>query len=231
MDQARAARDVARIFVAENSSMQCELMSKALGGERGVQVVGMASDSRLVARLLTESEPDVALVSSDLQDGPGTGLKVLAEVQAKRLRTQCIMLLDRSDRKVVVDAFRKGARGVFFRAQSFELLRKCIRIILQGQIWLNTREMNYILEALVSPGSLQLVDGQGKTVLTQREAEVAHLVAEGLSNREIAIRLQLSEHTVKNYIFRIFDKTGVSNRVALVLYAFSQQEVAQPPSP
>jgi DNA-binding NarL/FixJ family response regulator len=86
--------------------------------------------------------------------------------------------------------------------------------------------MNYILDALVSPGSLQLVDSQGKSVLTQREAEVAHLVAEGLSNREIAERLRLSEHTVKNYIFRIFDKTGVSNRVALVLYAFSQQEVA-----
>lgn len=231
MDQAPEAREAARILVAESSSMQCELLGKALGGESGLYVAGMASDSHQALRLLTETAPDVAVLSADLQDGPRTGVKVLAEAQAKRLRTQCIMLLDRSDRKLVVEVFRKGARGVFFRAQSFELLRKCIRIVLQGQIWLNTREMNYILEALVSPGSLQLVDGHGKGLLTQREAEVAHLVAEGLSNREIAMRLQLSEHTIKNYIFRIFDKTGVSNRVALVLYAFSRQELAQPAAP
>jgi DNA-binding NarL/FixJ family response regulator len=85
--------------------------------------------------------------------------------------------------------------------------------------------MNYILEALASPQSLHLIDGQGKRVLTQRESEVAHLVTEGLTNREIALELQLSEHTVKNNIFRIFDKTGVSNRVALLLYAFSRRDV------
>jgi DNA-binding NarL/FixJ family response regulator len=124
-----------------------------------------------------------------------------------------------------VDAFRNGARGVFFRAQPFEMFRKCIRIILQGQVWVNTQEMNYILEALASPQSLHLIDGQGKRVLTQRESEVAHLVTEGLTNREIALELQLSEHTVKNNIFRIFDKTGVSNRVALLLYAFSRRDV------
>lgn len=227
MDQARVTRETGSILVAESSSMQCELLARALRVERGFHVDGMASESRQILRLIRELEPDVAVVSSDLQDGPGAGIRILGEVQAGRLHTQCVMLLDRSDRKLVVDAFRRGARGVFFRAQPFELLRKCIRIVLQGQIWLNTRELNYILDALAGPGLLQLADGQGKTLLTQREAEVAHLVAEGLTNREIAEKLQLSEHTVKNYIFRIFDKTGVSNRVALVLYAFSRQELAQ----
>jgi DNA-binding NarL/FixJ family response regulator len=87
--------------------------------------------------------------------------------------------------------------------------------------------LNYVLEALAGAGALHLFDANGKSMLTQREAEVVRLVAEGLTNREIAGKLQLSEHTVKNYIFRIFDKTGVSSRVGLVLYAFSQQKIAQ----
>jgi DNA-binding NarL/FixJ family response regulator len=87
--------------------------------------------------------------------------------------------------------------------------------------------MNYILEAFARVGPVHLFDRDRKSVLTHREEEVARLVAEGLTNREIAGKLHLSEHTVKNYIFSIFEKTGVSNRVVLVLYAFSQQEAVQ----
>jgi DNA-binding NarL/FixJ family response regulator len=87
--------------------------------------------------------------------------------------------------------------------------------------------MNYILEAFARVGQVDLFDGDRKSALTHREQEVARLVADGLTNREIAGKLHLSEHTVKNYIFSIFEKTGVSNRVGLVLYAFSRQEAAQ----
>jgi len=222
---AQHVQEVRRILVAERSSMQCELLAKALRAEREFEIVGTASDSREILRLLEQFEPGIAIVSADLQDGPGAGMEVLAEVHARHWLTRSVVLLDRSDRKLVVDAFRNGARGVFFRAQPYEMFRKCIRTILQGQVWVNTEEMNYILEALASPQSLHLVDGHGKSLLTRRESEVAHLVTEGLTNREIAKKLLLSEHTVKNYIFRIFDKTGVSSRVALVLYAMSRQDV------
>ncbi len=86
---------------------------------------------------------------------------------------------------------------------------------------------SYILEAFTRVGQLQLFDRDQKSVLTHREEEVARLVAEGFTNREIAGKLHLSEHTVKSYIFSIFEKTGVSNRVGLVLYAFSRQEAVQ----
>jgi DNA-binding NarL/FixJ family response regulator len=215
-----------RIIVAERSSMQCELLARALRAAREFQIVGTASNYSDALRLLHQYEPGVAVVSADLHDGPGIGLEVIAQVRAKNWRTRTVVLLDRSDRQLVVDAFRKGARGVFFREQPYEMLPKCIRTVLQGQVWVNTTEMNYLLEALTSPQSLRLVDGHGKSVLTHRESEVTQLVTEGLSNREIAVQLDLSEHTVKNYLFRIFDKTGVSSRVALVLYAMSRQDQA-----
>lgn len=216
---------VEHILVAERSSMQCELLARALRAEREFEIVGTASDSKEILRLLGQFEPEIVIVSADLQDGLGAGMEVISQVHARHWRTRSVVLLDRSDRKLVVDAFRNGARGVFFRAQPYEMFHKCLRTILQGQVWVNTKEMDYILEALASPQSLHLVDGHGKSLLTRRESEVAQLVTEGLTNREIAIRLQLSEHTVKNYLFRIFDKTGVSSRVALVLYAMSRQDI------
>jgi len=206
--------------------MQCDLLARALGADDDFEIVGTASDSKEALRLAHQSEPGIAIVSADLEDGPGTGLVVIASLRAQSWRTQCVALLDQSDRKLVVDAFRSGARGIFFRAQPYEMFHKCLRTIREGQVWVNTQELNYLLEALSSPQSLSLVDSNGKAVLTPRESEVARLVAEGLSNREIAVRLELSEHTVKNYLFRIFDKTGVSSRVALVLYAMSHQEQA-----
>jgi DNA-binding NarL/FixJ family response regulator len=223
---AQHASGTERIIVAERSIMQCELLARALRAEHEFEIVGTASNSKDTLRLFHEFEPGVAIVSADLQDGPGIGLEVVAQVYAKNFRTRTVVLLDRSDRQLVVAAFRNGARGVFFREQPYEMLPKCLRTVLQGQVWVNTTEMNYLLEALTSPQSLHLVDGNGKSVLTPRESEVAQLVTEGLSNREIAAKLDLSEHTIKNYLFRIFDKTGVSSRVALVLYAMSRQDQA-----
>ena len=214
--------DLQRILVAERSSMQCELLARALCADGEFEIVGTTSDSKEALGLLNKFEPGVAVISADLQDGLCAGLDVVAQVRRKNWRTRGVVLLDRSDRQMVLEAFRNGARGVFFRTQAYEMLPKCIRTVVQGQVWMNTKEMNYLLEALNSPQSLHLVDDNGKFLLTARESEVSQLVAEGLTNREIAAKLGLSEHTIKNYIFRIFDKTGVSSRVDLVLYAMSQ---------
>src|SRR5262245_1545111 len=214
--------DLQRILVAERSSMQCELLARALRADGEFEIVGTSSDSREALGLIRKFEPGVAVISADLQDGSSIGLDVIAQVRRKNWRTRSVVLLDRSDRQLVVEAFRNGARGVFFRTQPYEMLAKCIRTVVQGQAWMNTKEMNYLLDALNSPQSLHLMDDNGKFLLTARESEVSQLVTEGLTNREIAAKLGLSEHTIKNYIFRVFDKTGVSSRVALVLYAMSQ---------
>jgi len=131
------------------------------------------------------------------------------------------MLLDTSERSQVVEAFRAGARGVFARSESLKSLAKCISCVSQGQIWANTKELRFLLEALGEALPLRVIDARGTELLSRREQEVVRCVAEGLSNREIAQRLGLTEHTVKNYLFRILDKLGVSKRVEVVLYAYS----------
>jgi DNA-binding CsgD family transcriptional regulator len=132
----------------------------------------------------------------------------------------------------VVEAVRAGARGVFSRSD-FEsaALCKCVRRVYEGQIWLSTRELDHLLAALAQTPRLQVVDSSGSNLLSNREEDVMRLVAEGLGNREIARQLNLSEHTVKNYLFHIFDKLGISNRVELVLYAMTNAKKMALPLP
>jgi DNA-binding NarL/FixJ family response regulator len=87
-----------------------------------------------------------------------------------------------------------------------------------GQVWASSSELQFVLEALTQP-ALAHLSSNGKSLLSAREIDVVRCLAEGLTNREIARRLKLTEHTVKNYLFRIFDKLGVSSRVEVVLYA------------
>jgi DNA-binding NarL/FixJ family response regulator len=138
-------------------------------------------------------------------------------------RTRAVMLLDSRERDLVIDAFRCGARGVVFRDEPLETLGKCIHAVHRGQVWANSQQLGYILEALSLTMPVRLQDARGMNLLSKREETVVRQVAEGMTNREISVRLKLSEHTVRNYLFRIFDKLGVSTRVELVLYCLQER--------
>src|SRR5262249_3032224 len=133
-----------------------------------------------------------------------------------------VLILDAYDRDLVVNAFRSGAKGLFcFSEYPFRLLCKCIQSVHEGQIWANNTQLQYLLEVVTQVPSLRMVNARGLKLLTPREEQVVALVADGLSNREVAQELNLSEHTIKKYLFRIFDNLGISSRVELVLYAVS----------
>lgn len=160
-----------------------------------------------------------------MHDGPLSGIDALRELQEANPKLRSILLCDRPDPHIVVEGFRAGARGLFSRHNfDFALLCKCIRRVCQGQLWIGNTELEYVVDALIQPRPLRVVNSGGLNLLSPREEEVMRLVAEGLGNREIAGSLHLSEHTVKNYIFHIFDKLGISNRVELVLYAVSSSK-------
>src|SRR5207253_4567713 len=144
------------------------------------------------------------------------------------LPSRFILLLEDCEHDFVIDAFRSGARGVLSRAESSEQHSKCVYTVHRGQIWATTRDMEYILEELVATRPLRIVDAHGSSLLSKREEEVVALVADGLTNRQISEQLKLSEHTVKNYLFKVFEKLGISTRVELVLYALSQNHRSHP---
>jgi DNA-binding NarL/FixJ family response regulator len=152
-------------------------------------------------------------------------MALLRRLQVARPQIMQILLVESVDRELVVNAFRCGVRGLFcFAEYPFRLLCKCIQVVHRGQIWANAQRIDYLLESITQVPSLRVLSTTGSTLLTPREEQVVVLVAEGLSNREIAQELALSEQTVKKYLFRIFDKLGISTRVELVLYAVNYGE-------
>jgi DNA-binding CsgD family transcriptional regulator len=132
------------------------------------------------------------------------------------------MLLDSSKQEAILEAFRSGAHGVLGRLESVEIFGKCLRRVHEGQIWANSEQMGVLAHALASSHTVCAVDARGMNLLSKRELEIVHGVAQGLTNLEIAERLNLSPHTIKNCLFRIFDKLGVSNRVELLVMTMSR---------
>ena len=223
MDFEKAARpDKIRVFVADSSPIHTQLLADALKRDTDLQVIRSVSDSNGLIAEIMASEVDVLVISANLDEQPGRGFEILQELRSSFPRLRTVVLLDSSKRELIVDAFRAGVRGIFSRQGSVEMLSKCVRTVHQGQIWANSRETSLAVEALASAHAIRPVNGNGLSLLSKRETEVVHCLAEGLSNREIAERLGLSQHTVKNYLFRVFDKLGVSSRFELLFMTLSQ---------
>jgi len=220
---ARAAR--INILLADETRMGCQLLKNALTRSTPrFRVIESATTREEVIRALESREVEVALVSADLADGPLVGFHILEELRTSFPNTRLILLLKSGSEELVVDAFRGGAKGVFCKSEPIQSLRKSILAVHKGQVWANSRQLHLILEALVSASPLRMRSAQKPALLAKREEEVANLVAAGLTNREVAEKLGLSEHTVSNYLFRIYEKLGMSSRVELVLYILNQRQ-------
>jgi two-component system nitrate/nitrite response regulator NarL len=209
-----------RVLTADSTRMSSQLLAEALAQDRQFDVTGIEPKEQSILQAVALKKPHVVLVSSTLEDSATLGFELTRQIRASHPETRIVLLMDTSNPSTVVEAFRCGAQGVFSRTESSKSLAKCISCVHQGQVWANSAELCYLLEAFRESEPMQLVDSRGEALLSKREQDVVRCVAEGLSNREIANRLKLTEHTVKNYLFRIFDKLGVSSRVEVVLYVF-----------
>ena len=226
MQKAQQSRNSAvTVLVAEARRLNCQLVESAFRLRRNrVAVVASAIASQHALELVNERKPDVAVISARLQDGPLEGYRFLRELRALRIKTRAILLLESRERDLVIDAFRCGAHGVVFRDERLETLGKCIHAVHAGQVWANSEHLGYLLDALSHAMPLRLQNSHGVDLLSKRQEEVVRLVSEGLTTREISAQLGLSEHTVRNYLFKVFDKLGVSSRVELVLYCLQRKQ-------
>lgn len=216
-----------RVLAADSTRMNSQLLANALVRDKRFFLLEGEPTAAAILAATSMERPDVVLLSPKLEDNASLGFQVARQLVAADPQTRIVMLLDARERGSVVEAFRTGARGVFCRTESLKSLSKCIRCVNSGQVWANSNELRFLLDALSQAISTRIVGAAGVS-LSKREQDVVNCVAEGLSNREIAHRLTLTEHTVKNYLFRIFDKLGVSSRVEVVLYAFN---LGRPSSP
>ncbi len=222
-----ADESMIRVLVADSSRIHTGLLANALKLDPLLEVIAFEANScGLVAELMAQAI-DVLVISSNLDEQPSRGVEVLFELRALNVKTRAILLPDSSKDEAILQAFRAGARGVFGKNEPIGHLSKCVRCVHRGQVWASSEALQVAVEALASSPTVRAVNAEGMKLLSDRELQVVRCIAEGLTNREIAKRLKLSQHTIKNYLFRIFDKVGVSSRVELLFMTLSQNGKGQ----
>lgn len=209
-----------RILVVGRETLTGYLLADALGRQTEYDASAIAASQLMPA--IAARKPDLVLISADLHERPGHGMELADAVNRRYPGILIVLLLDQPNRESVISAFRCGARGIFSGLQSTTELFACIEHVRKGGIWAGKMEADYLLEALKSiPAPNPPVSG-ASSALTRRESQVVHCAAQGKTNKAIARELSLSEHTVKNYLFRAFEKLGVSSRVELLFYLTTQ---------
>ncbi|MGB8062793.1 MAG: response regulator transcription factor [Candidatus Sulfotelmatobacter sp.] len=223
-----AASQPIGVLVADSNRMQAQLLTSALRRHPEFRVITCPLDSALILQSANSRPPGVVLLSMNASTNAAETITILHRFHRSHPHIPKVLLVESFDRELVVSAFRSGVRGIFSITDSnLRLLCKCISRVAAGEIWANTEQLNYILDLVSEVPSLRVLNSQGTNLLTPREEQVVALVAEGLGNRQIAAELNLSEHTIKKYLFRIFEKLGVSTRVELVLYAVNNGDPRQ----
>ncbi|MFJ5114863.1 response regulator [Streptomyces sp. NPDC088551] len=215
----------ARVIVADDQAVVREGIVMLLGLLPGIEVVGAARDGEEAVALVAELAPDVVLM--DLRMPRCDGVEATRRIRAEHPGTQVVVLTTYADDDSLFAALRAGARGYLTKDAGGEEIVRAVDDVLAGQAGLapavQRRLLDRVTASPAAPAPAELPDG-----LTAREAEVLSLVAEGLSNKEIAQRLHIGAATVKTHINNLFAKTGVRDRAQAVRYAY-QRGLIRPP--
>ena len=204
-----------RVLLADDQRVVREGLGTLLALLEGIELVGTAADGEEAVSLAAEHDPDVVLM--DLRMPRVDGVEAIRRLAARGERPRAIALTTYADDASVLGALRAGARGYLTKDAGAEEILAAVQAVARGEAALDPAVQHHVLAALTEPAASELPDG-----LTPREVEVLRLIAEGLTNAEIAERLVVSAATVKSHVNHIFAKTGVRDRAQAVVYAYSQ---------
>jgi len=211
-----------RVLIADDQRVVREGLATLIDLLEGVQVVGVAADGEEAVQLAADVRPDVVLM--DLRMPRCDGVEATRRLRQHDPSVKVLMLTTYADDRSVIDALRAGARGYLTKDAGAEEIRTALRQLAQGQAAIDPAVQHHLLDVIAANEASgqpaptnQLPDG-----LTPREAEVLSLIAQGLSNGEIAELLVVNETTVKSHINHLFAKTGVRDRAQAVTYAYQR---------
>lgn len=222
-----AATKPARVVVVDDQTVVREGIVMLLGLLPGIEVVGAAGDGDEAVELVAELDPDVVLM--DLRMPRCDGVEATRRIRSQYPGTQVVVLTTFADDDSLFPALKAGARGYLTKDAGGEEIVRAVHSVLSGEAGLAPSIQRRLLERLSEPEPVPVAPTEAPDGLTAREIDVLALIAEGLSNQEIARRLHVSTATVKTHINNLFAKTGLKDRAQAVRYAFTKG-VARPPA-
>ncbi len=213
-----------RIVVADDHPVVRFGVINMLKGDNHFEVVGEAEDGDQAVTQTLELEPDILLLDLAMPRLPG--LEAMRAIMSRSPRVKILLLTSTISTQQVIEALQIGARGIVLKDSVASDLGESLRAVLNGDYWIGGRRVINLLTALHELMQKAAAVPERKTYgLTPRELEVVSCIVEGCSNKDIAKQFTISEETVKRHLSNIFDKTGVSTRLELALFAISHKLV------
>jgi len=203
-----------KILIADTQAIYRVGIRKIFALEDDLRVLAQAESLGQTLAAASRFEPDVVLMESGISPNPAGAV---AEVQKRAPNAKLIIIAGESDEDDTVEYLRRGVRGIIKRSVAPELLIKCVRKVAEGETWLDNQGVNWVIEAYRTQ-SAHPTSAKPKGRLTDKELLIVACVTQGMKNKEIASEVGTTEQVVKNYLRKVYDKLGVSDRLELALY-------------
>src|ERR1700724_3299104 len=220
-----------RVIEADTQAIFRVGLRKIFALEDDIRVVGQAESLDQTVAAIQKFSADIVIFEAALSPNPADAVSDLL-----RQNTSCrlVVVLQEPDQKMTLDLFRRGAQGIVSREIEPELLVECLRKVAQGEPWLESRAVAWVLEAYRTQG-VRPAGSRPKVSLTPKESLIVSCVTQGMKNKEIALRVGTTEQVVKNYLRKVYDKLGVADRLELALFCLHNRVldagVKVPPAP
>lgn len=219
-----AATAAVRVVVADDHPVVRFGVKNMLENEPGFEIVGEAEDGDVAITETLELEPDVLLLDVQMPRLPG--LEAMRAIMDRSPRVKIILLTSTISTQEIIEALQIGARGIVLKDSVAGDLARAMRAVVAGDYWIGGERVMNLVAALNNLMKKAAAAPEKKTYgLTPRELEVVTCIVEGCSNKDVARQFTISEETVKRHLSNIFDKTGVSTRLELALFAIAHKLV------
>jgi DNA-binding NarL/FixJ family response regulator len=208
-----------RVVLADSQAVYRVGIRQIFGLEDDIRVVAQA-DSLENLRVAIKRQPsDVVLVEGELFTGATSSISELLRIAPD---IKLIVQILSADEDQTVELYRRGIRGIISRSISPDLLVRCVRRIASGETWIDNYAVKWVIEAYRAQGTA-LASQRTQPRLSPKETAIITCITKGMRNKEIAFQMGTSEQVIKNYLRKIYDKLGVSDRLELALYCLHHQ--------